>query len=738
MVRLTEAPWFDLVESKLQVPAPRPGSVSRTGLVNRLRATGSFPVLTVTAPAGYGKTTLLAQWAAREARPFAWVSIDERDNDPVVFLRHLVTALDRIDPVDAALLDALRPPRGSVTRAVPKLGAALAERDQPVVIVLDDVHLLRSREATGAVAMLVDHVGAGSIVALAGRAWPRLPLASLRAAGRLVELGAGDLALTPRQAGILLANTGTALPGEHLEELLRRTEGWPAGLYLAALSLQGHELRANGGRPEPLAFAGDDRFVADYFRSECLSGLTTQQLNFLRRTAVLETMCAPLCDAVLERTDSARELASLERSSLFLVPLDRNRRRYRYHHLFRDLLLRELTEREPELVLTLHRRAADWLEANGEPESAIRHTDAAGDPDRVARLVASAALPAYHDGRVSTVETWLDRFDAIGVERYPQVAAIGAWVYALRGRTAQAEQWLDAAERALSPKEPCTAVLRAAMCRDGIESMLRDAEAALAELPASSRWRPTALLLQGCAYVLLGEQERGDASLAVAAEAAGSADATDTHALAVSQRSLLAATRGDAAVAETLAEQAHDLVEQGRLGAYATSVLELAASARARLRHGSGDEARAYLTAAARLTPALTDAVPWLAVQARLELARVHLALRDAEGAGTLVAEADRILRRLPRLGVLGAQAGELRRQVEGIPEVANGNGSGLTGAELRLLPLLATHLCFREIGDRLHVSRNTVKTQAISVYRKLGVSSRSDAIDQAARLGLL
>ncbi len=738
MVRLTESPWFDVVEAKLRVPVPRPGSVSRTGLVNRLRVTGSVPVLSVTAPAGYGKTTLLAQWAARDARPFAWVSIDECDNDPVVFLRHLATALDRIDPLDAALLDALRSPGGALwTRVAPRLGAALAARDKPVVIVLDDAHLLRSRDGTRAVSMLVDHVGAGSILAVAGRAQPRLPLANLRAVGRLLELGADDLALTQRQADALLANTGTALPAGQTDELVRRTEGWPAGLYLAALSLQPHEHRRNGRRPEALAFGGDDRFVADYFRSECLSGLTADQLAFLRRTAVLETMCAPLCDTVLERTDSARVLESLERSGLFLVPLDRNRRWYRYHHLFRELLGRELTEHAPELVLALHQRAADWLEANGDPEAAIRHADAAGDPDRVARLIASAALPAYNDGRVATVERWLDRFEAAELERHPAVAVIGGWVHALRGRRAEAERWLDAAEAAPSGAVAGRAVLRAALCRDGIEQMLRDAEAALAELPADSHWFPTALLVQGCAYVLLGEEERGDAALAAAAEAAVSTDATHTHLVAIGQRSMLAAARGDADGSESFAEQAHHLVELSRLG-YATSTLVLAARARTLLRHGGWDEARACLTAAARLTPSLTDALPWLAVQTRLELARAHLALRDAAGARALVAEADVILRRGPRLGVLGAQTDELRRQVAGMPEPEIGRASGLTGAELRLLPLLATHLSFREIGERLHVSRNTVKTQAISVYRKLGVSSRSDAIDHAARLGLL
>jgi LuxR family maltose regulon positive regulatory protein len=458
-------------------------------------------------------------------------------------------------------------------------------------------------------------------------------------------------------------------------------------------------------------------------------------------------MSGPLCDQLLERTDSARELVSIEKANLFLVPLDRHREWYRYHHLFHDLLARELTEREPELLAVLHRRAADWYEENGDPESALEHADASGDADRVARLVASLALPVYYSGRVSAVESWLDRFaENEQRERYPAVAVIGGWIHALQGQATEAERWLELATRGgdngkLPDGEavgPWIALLRAAMCCDGVEQMLRDAESALEELPAGSQWRPTGLLLQGAAYVLLGDDERGDGILANAAEAAECLGATDTRVVAISERSLLAAARDEPAAAETLSLRAHALVEAGQLDGYVTSSIELAATARALLRHGRWDQARACLTAARRLTPFLTHALPWFAVQTRLELARTYVSLRDAQGARTLLSEARQILRVRPLLGVLPAQATALQEQVETMPEVANGNGTGLTGAELRLLPLLATHFSFREIGERLHVSRNTVKTQAISVYRKLGVSNRSDAIEQAAGLGLV
>jgi LuxR family transcriptional regulator, maltose regulon positive regulatory protein len=739
---------FDVVESKLHVPGLRPGVVSRTALVNRLRVTTACPLVAVTAPAGYGKTTLLAQWAARDKRAFAWVSIDERDNDPVVLLRHLAAALHQVEPLDARVLNALRSPGKSMwTAAIPRLGSALASRERPIVLVLDDAHRLQSRDSAGAVSALVDHMPPGSILVLAGRVQPRVRIAALRASGLLVEIGVDELSLSGREARVLLASAGVDLVHEDVEGLVRRTEGWAAGLYLAALSLRDRS-REDGKRPETIPLAGDDRYLADYFRTEYLSRLAPEHLTFLRQTSVLGKMSGPLCDRVLQRKESTAELDSIEKSNLFLVPLDRHREWYRYHHLFHDLLARELTETEPELVPELHRRAADWYEENGDPESALVHADASGDKARFARLVASLALPVYYSGRIKTVESWLDHFDdETELEQYPEVAAIGGWIHALQGQTIDAERWLELATRGVDngilpdgrvSAGPAIALLRAAMCGDGVEQMLRDAESALDELPAGSEWRPGALLLQGVAHLLLGQEEQGDMILEQAAEAAERSGATDTRVVAISERSLLAAARDDPTAAEKLSIQAHELVEEGHLDGYVTSSIELAATARSLLRHGRWDQARACLTAASRLTPSLTHALPWLAVQTRLELARTHVALRDAQGANGLLSEIRQIFRVRPHLGVLSDQTEAIQGELDRMPEAAHGHGTGLTAAELRLLPLLATHFSFREIGERLHVSRNTVKTQAISVYRKLGVSNRSDAIERAGGLGLV
>jgi LuxR family maltose regulon positive regulatory protein len=612
---------------------------------------------------------------------------------------------------------------------------------------LDDAHQLRSKEALRVVCVLAEHLATGSLLVVAGRVLPRLPLGSLRAAGRLVELRGNQLALDRREAQLLLHATGVDLDLVQTTTLADRCEGWAAGLYLASLAIRDEE--DEGRRTEQIAaFRGDDRYLTDYFRDEYLGNLRPGQLRFLRRTSMLERVSGALCDAVLDDAGSGRELEKIERSNLFLVPLDRRREWYRYHHLFRDLLQHELHETEPELVPLLHHRAADWYERRGELESALEHAWLGQDVDRFARIFTTIALPVYFDGRVVTVERWLARFDEAARTRYPGAALMGAWVHALRGRSEQAQEWLAAAEsgsfEGVLPDgsrslEPWLAVLRAAMCRDGVSQMLADAEGALAELPPESLARPCALTAQATAYILLGEQERGDEILRRAAHEAERVGATDARVVAISERSLLASARGDAVAAETLATEAADLVESASLDGYMTSVIALATSARAQLRHGRWDSARADLAKAQLLRPLLQESTfPWFGIQARLELARSYVALRDKGTARSLLGEVAAIIRRRPHVGRLADEAEALQEELDRIPDAEDGAGTGLTGAELRLLPLLATHLSFREIGERLFVSRNTIKTQAISVYRKLGVSSRSDAIQRAGQLGLV
>ena len=694
--------------------------------MNRLRAAQSS-VVTLTAPAGYGKTTLAAQWAERDHRPVAWLSVDEADDDPDVLLRELDAALDRVSPASGTD----RTPKewtAALARLASRFGAMPG-----VVLIVDDVQRLRSRRSAKALATLVEHVPPGSTVALVGRAAPGIPIARLRASGRLLELRADDLTLSGREGEALLRGLEAAPNGDAAGELLERCEGWAAGIRLSALAF-GDDQSVPGG---------DDRFLAEYFRSEFLSQLSPDLVAFLRRTSVLERLTAPLCDAVLEQTGSGSRLASLDRLPLLFGSVDRQDEAYRCHPLLRDLLARELAVNEPELVSGLHGRAADWFEAHDDAEAALPHARGSGDVDRLARIVAAIALPTYHQGRVDDVERWLEAFDDDRLERYPAVAVIGVWIHAVRGRPEAAERWLGAAERGAAAGtddsvRPVISLLRAALCRDGLDQMSVDVERALVGLPASSPWRPTALLLLGSSLGLRGKDALADAILGAAENAAERLGATDTRILAVSERSLLASSRGEHATADAHSQRGRAFAEAARLDGYSTSALELAASARACLRRSHWDEARANLASAAA-PDAATDR--GTAVAGSRDAPRAGPCLRDparrgdgrgAPGRG----RGDPAATARPRCSRRSA-AGAADR---GRPDVGRGRGKQRrpTRAELRLLPLLATHLSFREIGTRLFVSRNTVKTQAISVYRKLGVSSRSDAIDHAARLGLI
>jgi LuxR family maltose regulon positive regulatory protein len=738
------APPFPILESKL-TPAPtRPGLVTRDNLLDWLEASAATPVIAISAPAGYGKTVLAAEWATRDPRPVVWLSIDQHDNDPTVLLTYLAVGLDRVEPIDPAVLGTLASRGTSISQTVlPRLGATLSSKALPVVLVLDDVHLLQDQEGLDAVAVLVDHLPPGSQLVVTSRGEPPLPVARWRAEGRLAELGPSELAMSPAEAGSLLAAVRVELPDAEVAQLTRRTEGWPVALYLAALSVKAlpAEHPSGGG------FGGRDRFLVDYLQSELLAHLSPTEVQFLTRTAVLDRLSGPLCDAVLDTPGSAAVLESLERSNLLVIPLDHQREWYRYHPLFRELLRGQLERHEPELVGELTRRAAHWCQQNGLPEAAIGYAMDAGDADRVARGVEQAVISVYRSGRLATVQRWFDWFDDHGlIQQYPAVAIQGAWIQALGGHAAAAERLADAAERGsyqgMLPDgsasiEGWRALLRAKLCRHGIRQMRADAELALTLIPVGSLWRAPAQLLLGISHLLAGGESVADGILAEAVELAEDTGATVAASVALAERGILAIGRQDWRAAETLIEQARQVVGTAHLEDCVTSIVLYAAGARVAVHHGNRDQADQDLARAKQLRPEATHALPYYAVQARLELIRAYLALTDVAAARTVLHEVDDLLRWRPDLGTLPHQASQLRSQLDQLGSDVIG-AAPLTIAELRVLPLLATHLSFREIGQRLYVSQHTVKTQSMSIYRKLGVSSRGQAVQRVQEIGLL
>jgi LuxR family maltose regulon positive regulatory protein len=734
---------FPVLESKLAPALGRPGLVPRGNLLDQLEASAARPVVAVCAPAGYGKTVLAAAWAKRDSRPFVWLSIDRQDNDPAVLLTYLAVGLDRVEPIDPAVFAALASRGASITQTVvPRLGTALSSKALPVVVVLDDVHLLHDQEGLHALSVLVDHLPQGSQLAVISRDEPPLPLARWRAEGRLAELGPGELAMDPLEAGRLLAAARVELPDGEVAELTRRTEGWPVALYLAALSIKAQAPRNGDG----VGLSGRDRFLADYLQSVLLSRLSPTEVQFLTRTAVLDRLSGPLCDAVLDTSGSAAVLASLERSNLLVVPLDRQREWYRYHHLFQELLREELERSEPELVRELTLRAAHWCQRHGLAEAAIDYAIDAGDADLVARGVEQVAISVYRSGRLATVQRWFDWFNDRGlIQQYPAVAMLGAWVQALGGHAAAAERWAAAAEQGSyegtlpdgSSIDGWRALLRAKLCRHGVTQMRADAELALTLIPVDSLWRAPAQLLAGISHLLAGDLDVADDLLAEAVEVAKDTGATVAATVALAERAILAIGRQDWRDAEILVEQARSVVNMAHLEAFATSVVLYAAGARVAIHHGKVDQADHDLARAQQLRPQATHALPYYAVQARLELIRAYLALTDVASARTVLREVDDLLRWRPDLGTLPDQADQLRSQLDPLGGAVIGTGS-LTIAERRLLPLLPTHHSFREIGQHLHLSQHTVKSQALSIYRKLGASSRGQAVQRARTLGLL
>ena len=517
--------------SKSGWPPTRPGTVWRSLLMERLAQADLPPIVSVVAPSGFGKTTLLSQWAERDGLAFAWVPVEEADNDPKVLLSRIARVLDAVEPIDRQVFGALTSPGSSIPGlVVPRLGSAMMSRTSPIALVLDDVHVLRNSECRAALSVLADHVPHGSRLVLSGQVEPPLRIARLRAEGRVLEIGPADLSLTRDEASSLLRDAGIVLEEQEVAELHRRTEGWPVGLYLAALYIREG---APFGRVAA-SFGGDDLFVSEYVESEFLSRISQQDRAFLTRTAVLERMCGPLCDVVLERSGSAEALADLARSNLLLVPLDRRGKWYRYHHLFRDMLRAELDRLEPELIPVLRRRAAGWCVRNDLPESALEYSIAAGDVDTVADLTGRLVLPTYQQGRVTTVQRWFRWLqDRGGIGKHPMAAVLASVVSAVTGRPTEAERWADIVDRwqfgdGARPDDPpagaWAALVRAVLCRGGVMQMSADADEAVRRFAAEGIKAPIASLCQGLARILSGDLDGGDASLtlvcAVAARAA--------------------------------------------------------------------------------------------------------------------------------------------------------------------------------------------------------------------------
>ncbi len=733
---------FDVDEAKLAPPIVRPASVEKSATIAGLLASAAT-FASIVAPAGYGKTTILGRCAEADKRPYAWVAIDGSDDDPLVLLRGIAVAINRIQPLASSVFEGLAGPGPSIWIRLPRLGNAIAGLKRPFVLALDDLHRIQNPLSFEVLARLFDYVPPGSQILAASREQPPLPLARWRAAGLLHEVGVTDLRLDGTEAEVLLRGANVVLGADDVVELTDITEGWPAGLYLAALSLR-------SGAADIKAVTrstGDLRFVADYLLEEVLARMPADMAEFMVRTSVLEELTGPLCDAMLQTTGSARLLASMERLNSFVIALDSRSERYRYHHLFRQLLQNELLRTEPDAVTELSRRAMAWYLANNRPEDAITYGHAARESATVAGLVDRLAFPVCYDGRFATLDEWIGWFDDDQLTRFPALAIYGAWQHTMVGNGDAAERFATLAEGKVSSIplsdgsptiEPWVRIFRALTMRRGTERARADADRGLELLARDSIWRPTALNLRGIAHALLGWTDLARADLLAGAQLARASGGRQDVFTPLAELALLDVKEGDWLQAARRAEEARAIVDEGGLAGYPYSALVDVAVARVALHRSRHAELRAAMTRAHHLRPMLGDAVPWLAVQVATQLAHCHIALGEADAARTVLAEAAAVLHRRPDLGTLVGDVRDLRTRLAALTELSNTWGMTLTAAELRLMPYLATYLTVPEIATRLFLTSHTVRSEAKSIYRKLDANSRSEAVDRAVVLGLL
>lgn len=446
-----------ILTTKLHIPPARSQAVRRSHLFERLNAGMNKKLTLISASAGYGKTTLVSEWLADSKRPAAWLSLNEEDNAPERFLLHLVAALKKIVAVNGegawkALQSPQPPPIPYILTA---LVNELSSGSAAFVLVLDDYHVIESRTIHDALAFLIDNQPLPMHLIILTREDPPLPIARLRAQDQLTELRLHDLRFTSHEAVLFLNQVmGLHLSPTEVLALEKRTEGWAVGLQLAALSMQGH----TNTEPFISAFSGTHRFVLDYLMEEVLRQQPEEVQSFLLYTSMLDRFCASLCDAIVQTARGGQEMLEvLERSNLFIVPLDSERRWYRYHHLFADSLrqrFKQACKDKGDAIAALHSRASQWFEQNELELEAFHHASAAQDTDRVAALIEGKGMPLHFRGAVHPVLTWLQRQDEATLNNRPSLWVIYASAQLMVGELNGIEQKLFAAEAALKLLDP--------------------------------------------------------------------------------------------------------------------------------------------------------------------------------------------------------------------------------------------------------------------------------------------
>ena len=721
--------------------APPVGLVPRRQLVETVsRRAGD--VIAVTAPAGFGKSTFLAELAAGDARPAAWVSLTGADNDPGTFLAYVALALDEIEPIDPdCVCDLLVSPPFLGSRSLQQFGSMLADRRQPFVLVLDDIHELVARDVLDILPVLVGELPAGSAIAFGARSAIPLPLGRLRVRRRLVEVGPADLAFDADEARALFEALGVGIGPRDATTLLERTEGWPVALYLAA---QTQGIRSQSASTQETNFGGDHRFVVEFLAEELMAQLDEATVAFLLDASCLERLSGPLCDDVLERNGSGQLLDDLQQRTLLVIPLDDNRTRYRFHHLLSEYLQSELARKEPARHAYLHRRASAWFDAHGDADAAVTHAALAGDLERAESLImrwfATVATAGRH---LPITDRWVKLFPEPDRDRRPQLMILAAWGCFHRGEPG-ATQWLERAAAALPERYPedvhglapevALAMARMIIAPLGPQEMTDEATYVHA-WTGMGDGHPIASLALGAAAFMRGDETEAVRRLREGADT--TIDRPIVVASCLAHLAIVDIEHGRWAAAEGAARRARGLI--GDATSFAITVLVLAVGVLVAAHAGRDADARHDDETCRQHLAGLLGVAPWLNLQARVALARAALLGGRRAEAAVWIDESEAILASVPGAAGVARQVAALKTELSVTHDRTHRFGAlSLTTAELRVLRFLPTHLSIAEIADRLHVSRNTVKSQTVAIYRKLGTSSRSGAIELAVAAGLL
>ena len=724
--------------ARFHAPRFRRTVVKRRRLLTRLAAARDRRVALLCAPAGFGKTILAAQLTRGDPRPNCWITLEDADNDPLALLTDLVSALGTLGSIQQRLaheLESLTPRIDEVV--LPMLAGQLAGYD-PFVLALDHVEVLTDARSLAILSFLVDHAPEGSQLVLATRVEPEMPLARLRAAGDVLDLGAAELALDVHETRELLATADLTMGDEQVEEIRERSEGWAAGLALTVFSQAGRE--DVDDLPATVVGGGPD--IAAYLLEEAVERQPPDVRRFLLTSSVLRRMSPALCDAALEIEDSGRILAALDRTSMFIVPLEGEGDWYRYHRLFRELLQVELGRQAPEVIENILNRAAAWHEEQGDPSEAFEYAHACGDLRRAGRVIRRHGNSYVRRGQIGTSRAWLARCTPEEIASDPQLALAGAWIALFSGDAAEAWRLAAVAETAGDLDVPSSdgatslrsalASLRATIAADGVSQMLRDAEFVVAaEGARATRWVMDGWRQFATAHLLKGSHDEAIAAFAeVLLRTNGHPDLNFLAVHCLGYSALAAADAGDWRRARRWARDARALTVESGLEHALQSAAPYTAHAKVLAHDGLLVPARNALQNARRIIPML-HAVRWLEADIGLRCADISLDLGDTTAALELADVARGALNHYPDPGMLHARLTALDTRL------SRGGELELTPSEQRLIPFLSSHLSLQEIGDRLFLSRATVKTHTDSIYRKLDVSSRSDTVDRLEALGL-